>query len=113
MGRIAHGRNARGRGWTNGLHLPLGILSLLDDCEGGNPNGHAQGTEAALRRLGQPSTISVIAEEMQVSEREVPAIQMAALAEQGIIFTSTKKRGTPEVPMSGELFGLVEREGGE
>ena len=66
--------------------------------------------EAALRRLGQRSTIAVIAEEGQVSSRDVPAIQMAALAEQGVIFTSTKKRGTPGVPMSGELFGLVEWE---
>ena len=70
----------------------------------------------ALRKLGQRSTASVIAEEMECPTSEVPVVEMAAMAEQGKVFTCCLSNGTRltkhsprPIEFSSCTFGLLEQ----
>lgn len=71
----------------------------------------------ALRKLGQRSTASVIAEEMECQTSEVPVVKMAAMAEQGKVFTCYLSNGTRltehsrrPIELSNCTFGLLDQQ---
>ena len=65
------------------------------------------GAAVALRRLGQRSTATVIAEEMGCPAREFPDLLIAMLADRGDTFT-TDPLGNGLKRLDGIQFGLLE-----